>query len=76
MNVDPTQSQEDRIAELRDQLYAIKCWLSFYLGTKRESRHSTDSNGHINNTWGVVPIPDWDVGQKINDIEEAMKQTV
>lgn len=52
-----------------DELFAIKTWLEYWLGTKCESRHSADVHGHINNTWAVVPIPDWDVKQKLQAIE-------
>lgn len=68
-------SSADRIAELRDELFGIKTWLEYWLGTKCESRHSRDSNGHINNTWGVVPIPDWDVKQKLQAIDMALANT-
>lgn len=61
---------------LRDELFAIKIWLEYWVGTKCESRHSRDANGYINNTWGVVPIPDWDVKQKIQRIDEALADAI
>lgn len=57
---------------LRDELFGIKTWLEYWLGTKRESRHSRDECGRIVNTWGVVPIPDWDVKQKLQAIAEVL----
>jgi len=63
----------ERIAELRDELFAIKTWLEYWVGTKCESRHSTDSCGRIVNSWSVVPILDWDVKQKLQRIEEVLR---
>lgn len=57
---------------LKDELFGIRQWLQLNLETKIESRHSTDVYGRIVNTWAAVPIPDWDVKQKIQRIDEAL----
>lgn len=68
-------SLTDKEAALRDELFGIKTWLEYWLGTKCESRQSRDVYGAITNSWCVVPIPDWDVKQKLQSMAGVLAAT-
>jgi len=60
-------------ADLRDEMRALRAWLQWCLDTKVESRQAVDPiDGVVVNSWAAVPIPDWDVKQKIQRIDEAL----
>ena len=60
---------------LRDELCALRAWLQWCLDTKIESRQVVDRMaGAVVNSWAAVPIPDWDVKQKIQRIDEALRE--
>lgn len=60
---------------LRDDLCYLRAWLQWCLETKVESRQAVDPiDGVVVNSWAAVPIPYWDLKQKIQRIDEALSE--
>jgi hypothetical protein len=63
--------ENNLVSELQD----CRAWLQRHLETNIISRR-TGNGGHDGhgNTWAAVAIPDWDVKQRIEAINEALLQ--
>lgn len=54
-----------------EELTNFRAWL-MYWKTRTISQQSKDERGHVTNSWAACPIPDWDVKQKLESIEQLL----
>lgn len=61
-------------AHYRDQLFQLRQWLGHKMNTDVVHVSDSDASGHPHG-WAAIRIPDWDVKQKLEAIDDAMKES-
>lgn len=57
--------------ELLEAVRNLRAWLEYWKG-RTISQQSKDERGNVTNSWAACPIPDWDVKQKLQSLEELV----
>jgi hypothetical protein len=71
VNADEYAAMRQELMVMRQALCDLRFWLRYW-APRTISQQSQDRDGRVTNSWAACPIPDWDVKQKLQAIDEAL----